>query len=196
MYEKQIHKNGIRQEILSSDSAARYFTTDDLADLFTLGKAGVCKTLEKFDAKQSQLPPSTKARATRRSFLSRDPNVVGVANHDDLYESDVVRVDVPAAGDPFSRSPFRRECMKKRSVNLPPVEDLTGDEPGEATSGAKTRTNAEEMKPDRRKAKALDTLLRLVDEEGDQLKGQEKLDVHRRIAEIGVSFGWLDTKVA
>lgn len=206
IYERQVHKNGIRQEILSSDSTARYFNSDDLADLFTLGKAGECKTLKKFHAKQ--LPASTKAGVAMRSFLSRDPNVVGVANHDDLYESDVIRVDLPATGDPFSKSPFRREGLKKRSVIFLPVKDHSGggNEPEEVNSPKKmqlegasdiaTKTNAVEVTPTRHKAKVLDKLLRLVDEKGDQLKGPEKLDVHRRIAEIGVSFGWLDTKVA
>ncbi|EJK75367.1 hypothetical protein THAOC_02911 [Thalassiosira oceanica] len=206
IYERQVHKNGIRQEILSSDSTARYFNSDDLADLFTLGKAGECKTLKKFHAKQ--LPASTKAGVAKRSFLSRDPNVVGVANHDDLYESDVIRVDLPATGDPFSKSPFRREGLKKRSVIFLPVKDHSGggNEPEEVNSPKKmqlegasdiaTKTNAVEVTPTRHKAKVLDKLLRLVDEKGDQLKGPEKLDVHRRIAEIGVSFGWLDTKVA
>ena len=194
MYEKQIHKNGIRQEILSSDSTARYFNKDDLADLFTLGKAGECKTLEKFDKKQ--LPASTKTGVAKRSFLCRDPNVIGVANHDDLYESDVIRVDVPATGDPFSKSPFRRECLKRRSANLLPVKDYTGGGPDKSKTSNMMPLVDTADSATKTKAQVLDRLLHLIDEKGDELKGQEKLDVHRRIAEIGAAFGWLDKGVA
>ena len=50
MYEKQVHKDGIKRVVLSSDSAAaRYFDNSELKELFKLSPDGVSLTLQKFN---------------------------------------------------------------------------------------------------------------------------------------------------
>lgn len=114
MYEKQVHKDGIKRVLLSSDkSTARYFDQSELADLFKLAPPGQCSMLEKFAQKANN---SASGSSGKPSFLSKHPAVLGVASHDALYTSIGVDVDLTStatsAGSaeetPFTKSPFQK----------------------------------------------------------------------------------------
>lgn len=132
MYEKQIHKDGIKRVILSSDSsAARYFDHAELKDLFKLAREGECATLEKF---KNNLNKNATGSSGKPSFLTKHPSVVGVASHDVLYSAVTVDVDLTSAAKtseetPFSLSPFQREAKSAQSNALSDIqlEDLTLD---------------------------------------------------------------------
>jgi hypothetical protein len=82
MYEKQVHKDGIKRVVLSSDSAAaRYFDNSELKELFKLSPDGVSLTLQKFNEKVDN---NAAVASEKPSFLTKHPSVVGVASHDVL----------------------------------------------------------------------------------------------------------------
>jgi len=43
MYEKQIHKMGVKEQVLEGGGTTRYFDNSDLSKLFTLGARGECR---------------------------------------------------------------------------------------------------------------------------------------------------------
>ncbi|KAL9183089.1 hypothetical protein ACHAXT_004876 [Thalassiosira profunda] len=172
MYEKQVHKEGIKRVVLSSDSsAARYFDNAELTDLFKLSPEGECAMMEKFREKATN---NATGSSGKPSFLTKHPSVVGVASHDVLYASVAVDVDLtsPKSGSsgetPFSRSPFQKsgEAAKKPSGGVRvedltnQVEDLTIDAPldGRALMPLgglnKTRQKREDAKAKREQEKA------------------------------------------
>jgi len=133
MYEKQVHKDGIKRVVLSSDSAtARYFDNSELKELFKLSPDGVSLTLQKFNEK---LDNNAAGASEKPSFLTKHPSVVGVASHDVLYSAgevdDNVDLMLPKSDEtPFSRSPFQKTKIdKKDSQLIHHFEDLTIQSP-------------------------------------------------------------------
>jgi len=107
-----VHKDGIKRVLLTesvSGSTKRYFDQAELRDLFKLAPDGApCEMLTKFDS-ESAMDSSGKP-----SFLSKDPNVIGVASHDVLYNNassndgnTAALISSKASATPFTRSPFK-----------------------------------------------------------------------------------------
>ena len=150
MYEKQVHKDGIKRVVLSSDSSstARYFDRAELKDLFKLSPEGECATLEKFRRKSDN---DAVGASGKRSFLTKHPSVIGVASHDALYAAVSVDVDLtsPKAGNkslPFSKEPYQKGVMTKKDSEIE-IEDLTMDTPLKPLGGLnKTRQKREDAK--------------------------------------------------
>ena len=90
MYEKQVHKDGIKRVVLSSDSAKvfRYFDNSELKELFKLSPDGVSLTLQKFNEKVDN---NAAVASEKPSFLTKHPSVIGVASHDVLYSAGEVQ---------------------------------------------------------------------------------------------------------
>ena len=133
MYEKQVHKDGIKRVVLSSDtSTERYFDNSELKELFKLAPQGTCATLEKFNRRSDD-----KAKS---SFLTKNPYVVGVASHDALYAAagsvdQSIDVDLTSSSKkpssdalPFSKAPYQKDTGMHKSVSNE-IEDLTMDTP-------------------------------------------------------------------
>ncbi len=156
MYEKQVHKDGIKRVVLSGDSAtARYFDNSELKELFKLSPDGISLTLEKFNKK---IDSNAAGASGKPSFLTKHPSVVGVAGHDLLYSTGEVDNDADlilpkSEVAPFSRSPFQKAKIdKKDSQLIRQFDHLTIQSP---VSGAlkplggmnnKTRQNREDAK--------------------------------------------------
>jgi hypothetical protein len=133
MYEKQVHKDGIKRVVLSSDSAVtRYFDNSELKELFKLSPDGVSLTLQKFNEKVDN---NAAVASEKPSFLTKHPSVVGVASHDVLYSAGEVDDNddliLPKSDEtPFSRSPFQKTKIdKKDSQLIHHFEDLTVQSP-------------------------------------------------------------------
>ena len=85
-YEKQIHKDGIKNQVLSSGSATkRHFTKNDLKKMFTLGVRGECLMLGRFG---KNIQPSRIS-----SHLEAHPCSLGLSSHDDIYAFEEVNVE-------------------------------------------------------------------------------------------------------
>lgn len=229
IYEKQVHKDGIKRVVLSGDrSTARYFDHSELKDLFKLAPEGKCATLEKFNKKSSNNGAGSTGKP---SFLTKHPSVVGVASHDALYSNVSVDVDIDSPKSeetPFSRSPFQKQKTKVTKKHTPhQIEDLTLETPLpdralKPLGGlSKTRQSREDAKAQRdlengvtcqlssvvenvlRQADALivnqdygeamSVLLDLVERDMDDIKGDEKLAVHKKISYAACLLGWLST---
>lgn len=109
MYEKQIHKDGIRRTVLDNLSLAktnsnshdvpqrrleiqRYFDATELRKLFELGEPGVCKVMEKL---QDNLTANEiKEDWSSHDFLLSHPGVVGLSRHDGFYNRANVATDI------------------------------------------------------------------------------------------------------
>lgn len=220
MYEKQVHKDGIKRVVLSSDSStARYFDNSELKDLFKLAPPGECATLEKFNSRNSG----------KGSFLLKHPSVIGVASHDALYAATSVDIDLtsPNKSDetplPFSKEPYQREKVaKKDNASSDNIEDLTADTPlkplgrgglnmtrqkREDTKAKRAQRNDAVSEPSNSVEKLLATadalidmhqydqamagLLDFVENKMDSISGDEKLELHKKVAHIADLLGWL-----
>jgi hypothetical protein len=120
-----VHKDGIKRVLLMESAGAtkRYFDKADLSDLFKLAPADApCSMLEKFHDKEKQ------------SFLSKDPNVIGVASHDVLYnnavgdgsnDNNAVDLTTSSSKTPFSREPFKNSApITSPSIADAPIADV------------------------------------------------------------------------
>ena len=155
MYEKQVHKDGIKRVVLSNDSStARCFDKAELVDLFKVRATGTCiiiyiilncisfyfflllkahtykgeyLMMDKFNSKVEN---NGTGSTGKRSFLSMHPSVLGVASHDVLYSNVSVDVDLTALPSSeeaaFSRSCFQKSKLGKSNQTVQ-VEDLTRD---------------------------------------------------------------------
>ena len=219
IYEKQVHKDGIRRVILGtgggSRSTERYFEKDELRKLFKLSPRGECSMLDKFNAKSEN---DGTGASGKKSYLTKHESVVGVASHDVLYSSDALDTD------PFSRKPYE---LKKRAKQVisdgdAKVEDLTTpysprldaiplgrgrpvkqaakkgkrEEQSESVPAkefivADTLKNVDTLIASEDLDKAMSLLLDIVENENIVLAQDQKLDVHQRIAQVGSSLGWL-----
>ena len=82
MYEKQVFKDGIRRSVLDeggSTSTERYFESDELRNLFTLGDRGVCGVMEKIAC--YGIPFDSQGQ----EFVLRHSGTVGLSRHDVFY---------------------------------------------------------------------------------------------------------------
>jgi hypothetical protein len=94
MYEKQVHKDGIRRAVMTSmgNQTMRYFDKGSLRKLFTLGPEGACEFLERLKLNGLASPvDSPEAKLTSHS------GVVGVSSHDRVYTSNNL-VDISNGG--------------------------------------------------------------------------------------------------
>lgn len=92
MYEKQIHKDGIRRTVLTEiESVQRYFTKQELSELFTLAPIGACAVMEKVSNVQTDW--------TRHKFMLAHRGVVGLSRHDGFYAATSQNENAPK---PFS----------------------------------------------------------------------------------------------
>lgn len=217
VYEKQVHKDGIRRVILGtgggSSSTERYFQKDELRKLFKLGPRGESTMLDKFNAKSDN---DATGASGKKSYLTKHASVVGVASHDVLYSADALDTD------PFSRKPYE---LKKKDKNLlsksdATVEDLTipysprfdavplgrgrankakvnkTEKPQESSESkdcavAATLDEADELIANGNLDKAMSMLLDVVENENIILPQDQKLATHGKIAQISDSLGWL-----
>jgi hypothetical protein len=87
MYEKQVHKDGIRRAVMTSMGSAttRYFDKDGLRKLFKLGEKGQCEFLDRL--RERGLASEDNSPEVR---LTSHDGVVGVSSHDSLYTSEAL----------------------------------------------------------------------------------------------------------
>jgi hypothetical protein len=198
MYEKQVHKDGIKRVVLSNAGAtARYFDHAELKDLFNLSPDGVCATLEKFNKK---LDNNAAESTGKPSFLTKHPMVIGVASHDVLYSTIEIDVDDET---PFSRLPYQKSSMGK-SLNT--QIDLTlNDSSPEGTldlkplgKGMKQGSNVGDVLREidsligiQKYGEALDVLLSSIEGDFASIKGDDKLCIHAKVAQVAGALGWL-----
>eukprot|EP00984_Skeletonema_dohrnii_P028130 scaffold17962_cov112-Skeletonema_dohrnii-CCMP3373.AAC.1 len=218
IYEKQVHKDGIRRVILGtgggSSSTERYFQKDDLRKLFKLGPRGESTMLDKFNAKSEN---DAKGASGKKSYLTKHASVVGVASHDVLYSTDALDTD------PFSRKPYQLKKKDKQNVlskDDSMVEDLTvpysprfdavplgrgrsikakikkAEEPKESSKSeectiAATLDEADALIANGNLDRAMSLLLDIVEDESIVLAQDQKLATHGKIAQIGCTLGWL-----
>ncbi len=213
MYEKQVHKDGIKRVVLSNAGAtARYFDHAELKDLFKLVPDGVSATLEKFNKK---LDNNAAESTGKPSFLTKHPMVIGVASHDVLYSTIEIDVDDET---PFSRLPYQKTSMGKGATPLNAQIDLTLDDSSlevaldlkplgggfnrikQKIEGAKdaTRNNVENVLRDtdsliniQKYGEALDVLLSSIEGDFALIKGDDKLSIHAKVAQVAGALGWL-----
>ena len=219
MYEKQVHKNGIKKVVLSNAGAtARYFDHAELKDLFKLAPDGVSATLEKFTNKSDNNAVESSGKP---SFLTKHPMVIGVASHDVLYSTVEVDLDDDS---PFSRLPYQKtKAMKGVTPLSNLVEDLTLDDSPDTSPALKplgglnkTRQKIEDAKAERnankadhsshvghtlrrtdllienqKYAEAMEILLSSVERDFAAMTGDEKLAIHSKIAHVSSVLGWL-----
>jgi len=220
MYEKQVHKDGIKRVVLSNAGAtARYFDYSELKDLFKLAPDGVSATLEKFHKKSDNNAAESSGKP---SFLTKHPMVIGVASHDVLYST--IDIDVDNDGAPFSRLPYQKTGKGEGITPLNAQIDLTEDDssPEASLLGGglnKTKQRIEDAKKARRAqttrtaqhsshvedtlreaeslianqkyGDAMDVLLSLIEGDFALIKGEDKLAIHAKVAQVAGVLGWL-----
>eukprot|EP00978_Attheya_sp_CCMP212_P020984 scaffold60734_cov59-Attheya_sp.AAC.3 len=111
MYEKQVHKDGIRRTVMTNggNQTTRYFDKTELSKLFELAPLGQCSMLEK--VKHQSSGNGVTGGSGKPSFLDSHPSVCGISSHDLVYQASVVNVDDPQQCDlqpdtPFAGTPF------------------------------------------------------------------------------------------
>lgn len=112
MYEKQVHKDGIRRAVTTKvgNATERFFDKKDLRRLFELAPIGTCGVLDKIQADHRD------AFGGKPAYLMSHAHVVGVSSHDDIYLSPKTKV---ADGDE-SNTPFGG-ATPASSVKSPPL---------------------------------------------------------------------------
>ena len=82
IYEKQIHKDGIRRAVTSDVEHAieRHYNEHDLRQLFRLGDAGDCHFLDRLSAENGRTGGETCGIA--------HPGIIGVSSHAILYDDE------------------------------------------------------------------------------------------------------------
>lgn len=111
MYEKQVHKDGIRRAVMTNQGNAteRFFDKKDLRKLFELAPAGECVMLAKFN-------DDIRGSSGLPTFLSAHDGVVGVSSHDEVYKRTIINLDDESgAHTPFSGTPARSTKVVGRS---------------------------------------------------------------------------------
>jgi hypothetical protein len=84
MYEKQVHKDGIRRAVFTEDTTVeRHFDKDDLRKLFNLAPPGVCEVMEKVQKASQGLQRSWG----EYEFALSHRGVVGLSRHDGFYHN-------------------------------------------------------------------------------------------------------------
>jgi hypothetical protein len=101
MYEKQVHKDGIRRAVMTSAGSAttRYFDRKELRTLFVLGPEGKCDVLERLQQRDRISVPRMGS-----NLLSFQNGVVGISSHDGLYSTNHLAAFLE--GETGSSNPF------------------------------------------------------------------------------------------
>jgi hypothetical protein len=218
MYEKQVHKDGIRRAVMTSagNATERYFDKKDLRKLFQLAPAGTCEVLAKLQTDQR----AALGSSGKPTFLESHAGVVGVSCHDGIYApSEIEKPSGLKCSTPFGGTPANVPCVIGRSQkvlskmkidfsaadnkenreagNLPPTTDkkvagMPTSIDTELASGDNVGAVLDEV--DVLKARgnlvdAINILLELV--ENPILDKKQKLRMHKGIAEIGSKLGWV-----
>jgi superfamily II DNA/RNA helicase len=90
MYEKQVHKDGIRRAVFTEDTTVeRHFDKDDLRKLFNLAPPGVCEVMEKVQ----QAAQGLQRTWDEYEFALSHRGVVGLSRHDGFYHNKPVEED-------------------------------------------------------------------------------------------------------
>ena len=78
MYEKQVHKDGIRRAVVNNMSQylTRYFDKHELKNLFRLNPEGQCDFLERL---------GERGRTSSEGHELKHDGIIGMTNHDSLY---------------------------------------------------------------------------------------------------------------
>jgi hypothetical protein len=137
MYEKQVHKDGIRRAVMTSMGSAttRYFEKDGLRKLFLLGKEGECEFLSRM--RERGLASMDDSPETR---LTSHEGVVGVSSHDNLYSSKSL-VNMTNDGE-TKENPFSSPVAAKLPVsggNIPTESNETQDDSPKRVMGRSQR---------------------------------------------------------
>lgn len=170
MYEKQVHKDGIRRTILTNGGSAteRYFDKTELRRLFELAPAGKCAMLEKVQQVEKQSfgngNKGILGGSGKPSFLESHPSVVGLSSHDLVYTRAVIDVDKDQkeCPTPFDGTPSRAKtigrsarCLSGNQINFDAIDRIQDSDEGNAVikskkkwapaTNAKSRVNEEKM---------------------------------------------------
>ncbi len=200
MYEKQVYKDGIRRTITTNSGCAteRYFNEEDLRKMFKLKPRGVCEMLEKMI--QVQTP------------LGEVDQVVGISSHDSVYYRSIINLDCPPPASPFvapqkSYSSAHKDDLATRIAGLTLSDDVrdnaTALRPSKKSWSASTKLSkgvkedateliskklkvVEELTANGQIEESLSLLLEMI--ESDELKGPQKLLVHKKISSRGILF--------
>jgi hypothetical protein len=119
MYEKQVHKDGIRRAVMTSTGSAttRYFDRSELSKMFKLAPAGACEILERLKASGQG-----GSNLSGQTILSSHEGVVGVSSHDGLYTAKslvtLVDEDDSPNKNPFSSNPDPSHPPSLRLENM------------------------------------------------------------------------------
>ena len=115
MYEKQVHKDGIRRTLMTSSGCAteRHFSQEELRRMFELKGPGVCEMLDKLQSNSDQ--------SGLRSNLTKHKQVIGVTSHDLVYVNSIVDLTKVEAS-PFSGTPHK---YRSRTTTELPSKQLT-----------------------------------------------------------------------
>jgi hypothetical protein len=116
MYEKQVHKDGIRRAVMTSmgNETMRYFDKESLGKLFALGPEGGCEFLERL-----RLKGLASDENSPESLLASHDGVVGVSSHDQVYTSDNL-IDITNSAADKSISNARGKENPFSSASTPP----------------------------------------------------------------------------
>jgi hypothetical protein len=124
VYERQVHKEGINKAILTeggTDSVERHFKLSELAQLFTLGEAGVAKFMKKVNKEHHDAGLRTDWSV--HEFVAIHPGVVGLSRHDALYSGVALKepekVQDVESGDAHAVHGRAQRVLHKERVNDP-----------------------------------------------------------------------------
>ena len=140
MYEKQVHKDGIRRAVMTSTGSAttRYFDSSELRKMFKLAPAGQCEILERLKASGQE-----GSNSSRQTILSSHDGVVGVSSHDGLYSAKslvtLVDDDDSPNQNPFSSNPDPSHQSSFRLENVGVDENDENKQPAAKVLGRSQR---------------------------------------------------------
>lgn len=126
MYEKQVHKDGIRRAVMTSTGSAttRYFDRKELRTLFMLGPEGKCDALERLQQRNGISVPRMGG-----NLLSFHNGVVGFSSHDGLYATNHIVALLegePGANNPFSNPVTQVDDQVRLYSNNPDSDKISG----------------------------------------------------------------------
>jgi hypothetical protein len=143
MYEKQIHKDGIRRTVFTTGaSVQRYFVRDELSKMLSLAPAGECETMLKVQ--------EIKTNWSQQQFILSHRGVVGLSRHDGFYrpsgpdkEGDGPKPAFPATSTPMPalKGKSQRILQSLTSRDKPhPFGEKLNTKPGSKRVPPKERT--------------------------------------------------------
>jgi hypothetical protein len=138
MYEKQVHKDGIRRAVMTSTGSAttRYFDRSELSKMFKLAPAGQCEILERLKASGQG-----GSNSSGQTILSSHEGVVGISSHDGLYTAKslvtLVDDDDSPNKNPFSCNPDLTHRLRLENMGVDENEE--NKQPAAAVLGRSQR---------------------------------------------------------